>query len=60
MRNRSSKSVVRRYVLRTLGTFIVTSEPTVQLHGETTRGDRVDFDQALGGGDAQRVRLDSF
>jgi hypothetical protein len=43
-----------------LGTFVVTSEPTVQLNGETTGGDRVDFDEALGGGDSQRVRLDSF
>jgi hypothetical protein len=43
-----------------LGTFIITSEPTVQLKGETGSGDRVDFDEALGGGDSQRIRLDSF
>ena len=43
-----------------LGTFIVTSEPTIQLNGETGRGDSVDFDEALGGGDSQRIRLDSF
>ncbi|MGL6224719.1 MAG: hypothetical protein ACRC6L_14175 [Steroidobacteraceae bacterium] len=43
-----------------LGTFIVTSEPTIQLDGETNSGDSVDFDEALGGGDSQRIRLDSF
>jgi hypothetical protein len=43
-----------------LGTFIITSEPTVQLKGDTSNGDRVDFDEALGGGDSQRIRLDSF
>jgi hypothetical protein len=43
-----------------LGTFVVTSEPTVQLKGDTSNGDRVDFDEALGGGDSQRFRLDSF
>jgi hypothetical protein len=43
-----------------LGTFIITSEPTVQLKGDTGNGDRVDFDEALGGGDSQRIRLDSF
>jgi hypothetical protein len=42
-----------------LGTFIITSEPTVQLKGDTSNGDRVDFDEALGGGDSQRIRLDS-
>lgn len=41
-----------------LGTFLITSEPTVQLNGETTQGDRVDFDEVLGGGDATRVRFD--
>jgi hypothetical protein len=41
-----------------VGTFIISSEPTVQLNGETLRGDRVDFDKVLGGGDATRVRLD--
>jgi hypothetical protein len=43
-----------------LGTFIITSEPTIQLKGDTGSGDRVDFDEALGGGDSQRFRLDSF
>lgn len=42
-----------------LGTFAITSEPTVQLNGEVTSGDKVDFDEKLGGGDAQRFRLDS-
>jgi hypothetical protein len=42
-----------------LGTFIISSEPTVQLNGDTVRGDRVDFDKVLGGGDATRVRLDA-
>jgi hypothetical protein len=42
-----------------VGTFIISSEPTVQLNGETLRGDRVDFDSVLGGGDATRVRLDA-
>lgn len=43
-----------------LGTFAITTEPTVQLNGDTGNGDRVDFDKALGGGDSQRIRLDSF
>jgi hypothetical protein len=43
-----------------LGTFIITSEPSVQLNGDTSSGDKVDFDEALGGGDSQRIRLDSF
>lgn len=43
-----------------LGTFIITSEPTIQLKGDTSNGDRVNFDEALGGGDSQRIRLDSF
>ena len=34
-----------------LGTFVITSEPTVQLKGDTGAGDRVDFDEALGGVD---------
>jgi len=42
-----------------LGTFIITSEPSVQLKGDTSSGDKVDFDEALGGGDSQRIRLDS-
>jgi len=43
-----------------LGTFVITSEPTVQLNGETLNGSRVDFDKVLGGGDAQRFRFDGF
>ena len=43
-----------------LGSFVLTSEPTIQLKGETGNGDRVNFDEALGGGDSQRIRLDSF
>ena len=43
-----------------LGTFILTSEPTIQLKGDTSSGDKVDFDEALGGGDSQRIRLDSL
>ena len=31
-----------------LGTFVITSEPTIQLKGDTSNGDRVDFDEALG------------
>ena len=42
-----------------LGTFIITSEPSVQLNGEVSTGDWVDFDEELGGGDSQRLRLDS-
>lgn len=42
-----------------LGTFAISSEPTVQLKGEAGTGDRVNFDEKLGGGDAQRLRLDS-
>lgn len=42
-----------------LGTFILNSEPTVQLNGETVRGDRVDFDKVVGGGDDTQVRLDA-
>ena len=42
-----------------LGTFAISSEPTVQLNGEVSSGDRVNFDEELGGGDAQRFRLDS-
>jgi hypothetical protein len=42
-----------------LGTFVITSEPSVQLNGEVSTGDEVDFDEQLGGGDSQRLRLDS-
>ena len=43
-----------------VGTFIITSEPEVALNGDTSSGDKVDFDEALGGGDSTRIRLDSF
>jgi hypothetical protein len=42
-----------------VGTFIISTEPTVQLNGETVRGDGVNFENVLGGGDATRVRLDA-
>ena len=42
-----------------LGTFLVNSEPSIQLNGETNRGDDVNFDEVLGGGDASRFRLDA-
>lgn len=41
------------------GTFDISTEPNVQLNGEASTGDEVDFDRELGGGDAQRLRLDS-
>ena len=37
----------------------ISSEPTIELNGETTSGDNVNFDEVLGGGDASRVRLDA-
>ena len=43
-----------------LGTFIVSSDPTIGLKGETGSGDRVSFDEAVGGGDSTRIRFDSF
>jgi hypothetical protein len=42
-----------------LGTFIIKTEPTVQLNGETLEGDRVNFEEVVGGGDDSRVRLDA-
>jgi len=42
-----------------LGTYIIQSEPRIQLNGETPAGDRVNFDEMVGGGDANRVRLDA-
>lgn len=45
-----------------LGSFLINSEPTVKLNGTTSGeirpGTDVNFDEALGGGDATRVRLD--
>ena len=43
-----------------LGTFVITSEPDIKLNGDTGSGESVDFDDALGGGESQRIRLDSF
>ena len=42
----------------TLGEFFVTSQPIVQLNGETESGDRVDWEREFGGMDANRIRLD--
>jgi hypothetical protein len=42
-----------------LGTFVITSEPEVELNGKTLNGTKVDFDKVLGGGDSQRLRFDS-
>jgi hypothetical protein len=42
----------------TLGTFSITSRPTVQLNGEAGTGDRVDWNREFGGMDADRIRLD--
>jgi hypothetical protein len=42
-----------------VGTFVISTQPDVRLDGETQRGDVVDFDSQLGGGDANRVRLDA-
>ncbi len=42
-----------------LGTFIVQTEPTVQLDGDTTAGDKIDFDSEIGGADVNRFRLDA-
>jgi hypothetical protein len=42
-----------------IGTFIINTEPTVQLNGDTTQGDEVAFHEVIGGGDASRVRLDA-
>jgi hypothetical protein len=41
-----------------IGTFGISSEPSVELRGESGGGSKVDFDQAIGGGDAYRFRLD--
>jgi hypothetical protein len=41
-----------------LGTFIVQTDPTVQLNGDTSTGDKVDFNKAIGGADVTRIRLD--
>jgi hypothetical protein len=43
-----------------LGTFFITSRPTVQLDGESSSGDRVDWDHRFGGVDANRIRLDGY
>jgi hypothetical protein len=43
----------------TLGTFFLTSEPIVQLNGETEPGDRVHWDKEFGSMDADRVRFEA-
>jgi len=43
----------------TLGTFFLSSEPTVQLNAATRRGDRVDWDNEFGRMDADRFRLEA-
>lgn len=42
----------------TLGTFFISSRPTVQLNAASDRGDRVDWDKEFGGVGADRIRLD--
>jgi hypothetical protein len=42
-----------------LGTYIVQTDPTVQLNGDTTDGDRVNFQDHVGGADVTRLRLDA-
>jgi hypothetical protein len=41
-----------------IGTFGISSEPSVELRGESGGGSKVDFNEAIGGGDAYRFRLD--
>jgi hypothetical protein len=43
-----------------IGAYLVQTEPTVRLDGETGTGTDVDFDEVLGGGDSSRVRIDGF
>ncbi len=40
------------------GTFGINSQPTVQLRGEVNTGDRVNFNEEIGGGDSFRGRVD--
>ena len=42
----------------TLGSFFVTTEPIIQLNGESRSGDRLDWASEFGGLDADRLRLD--
>lgn len=41
-----------------IGAYVISSAPTVELNGKTTEGGKVNFDRAIGGGDAFRARLD--
>jgi hypothetical protein len=41
-----------------LGAFFVESAPAIQLHGESDKGDRVDWGREFGGIDTSRNRLD--
>jgi hypothetical protein len=42
-----------------VGTYLVTSEPIVQLNGETEQGDRLYWDKRFGRLDANRIRLEA-
>jgi hypothetical protein len=42
-----------------VGTFGINSQPTVQLRGEVNTGDRVNFNEEIGGGDSFRGRIDA-
>ena len=41
-----------------IGTFGINSQPSIELKGDTGGGGRIDFDRTVGGGDADRLRLD--
>jgi hypothetical protein len=43
-----------------LGTFIVDSDTTLELDGQSGRGDVVDFDRTIGDDDATRFRVDGW
>lgn len=42
----------------TIGWFHVSTEPTIQLHGESGRGDPLDWKREFGGIDTSRIRVD--
>jgi hypothetical protein len=41
-----------------IGTFGLSSDPSVELNGSSGTGNTIDFDKELGGGDANRLRID--
>lgn len=41
-----------------IGSFLINSEPTIKLNGEAQTGTDVNFEDALGGGDVTRIRMD--